>query len=114
MPRLVIALCALLLLAGCRSRVIVVSTTNTGPSAIHNLEVQYPGGSYGIPVLGPGRTHEYRIKPFRPGDLLVNYLDATGTANKHIGPALKKNDEGRITLMISDKDFKWTASITNE
>ena len=111
MRRLAIAMFVLLLLAGCRSRVITVATTNTTHAIIRNLEVQYPGGSYGIPVLEPGRTHEYRIKPFRAGDLLVSYIDESGTVRKHTGPTLKKDEEGRIVITISPSDFKWTADL---
>jgi hypothetical protein len=101
MRRLILLACALLLLAGCRSRVIVVSTINTGDAPIRNLEMQYPGGSFGVATLLPGHTHEYRIKPFRTGDLLVQYLDAAGSPRKYVGPRLHKDDEGRISITIS-------------
>jgi hypothetical protein len=99
--------CALVL-AGCRSHVIAVTITNNGSDAIRNIEVQYPGGSYGINRLEPGRSHTYRIKPFSAATMQISYEDAAGKQQVKSGPRVEKGQEGALSVSIKGRDLTYT------
>ena len=88
-------------ITGCRSRVIQVTITNTGREAIRNIEVQYPGASYGITQLKPGASHQYRIKPLSTATIQISYEDSTGKQQIKSGPRVEKGQEGTLTIIIN-------------
>ena len=62
MRTLLAASILLLLISGCtfQSRVIQVTLVNNGQHEARNIEFRYPGGSFGVASLAPGKTYEYR------------------------------------------------------
>jgi len=105
-----LAFVILLALSGCRSRVLIVTVENKTSEPIRNLDVEYPGGSYGVPVLRAGARHEYRIKPFFVGNLTLSYLDSTNQERHAAGPKVAKNDEGHISVEIT-QTVSWNPQI---
>lgn len=110
-PRSRIAALALsfsfLILAGCRSHVIVVTIANHSGAAIQNLEVTYPGGSFGKASLAESETYSYRIKTLRNGGFAITYLDAAGRSRSKKGPALQANAEGALDVEIRATDINF-------
>src|SRR6266404_4308055 len=93
-------LATLLLLAGC-SRVTSVHISNDTGSEIHNVEVEYEGGSYGISHLPAGKTHDWRIKPFADKPIVITYVDPQNQQHKARGPLVKKNTTAEVNIHIS-------------
>jgi hypothetical protein len=108
--RLVLISIALILIAGCRSRTIMVSIHNADESPIRNVEVQYPGGSYGAAQIGPGYTHGSRIKPRSAGNIQIGYVDAAGHQQQKSGPRVEKDQEGLIEVTIKGSELTYKVS----
>jgi hypothetical protein len=98
-------------LVGCRSRVIQVTITNTGREAIRNIEVQYPGGSYGVARLQPGTSHQYRIKPLSAATMQFSYEDSNGKQQIKSGPRVEKGQEGTLDVTINGANLDSKLSV---
>jgi hypothetical protein len=98
----------LLALSGCtfQSHVIHVTLINAGTREARNIEFRYPGGSFGVASLAPGKTYEYRIKPFYTGSVEVECaygdLKLRSTVTR-----VEKEQEGKATVSISEMGVKW-------
>jgi hypothetical protein len=109
--RLASGLLILLLLFGCRSHVIVINIHNMTDAPLKNIEVTYPGGSYGLGTLAPSANHESRIKPLRTGAVEFTYIDGKGVARKNSWKAVNKNDRGRIDVHIEPERVHIAANL---
>ena len=98
---------ALLLLCctivGCRSRVVRVNLVNTSAQPITVVTVDYPGASFGVEQLNPGKTFLYPIKPQETGPLKIQFTDANGHSHNFTGPTLNKNDEGSLEIRLDQQ-----------
>jgi hypothetical protein len=108
-----VLLALLVVTFGClRSQVIEVQIVNTGTAAVRNVEVQYPGGSYGAPELVPNKPHLYKIKPFSAAPIQITYVDSSGKRQNSSGPRVSKGDHGVIAITINDAGLQWDAQVT--
>ena len=98
----------LLLLSGClfQSHVITVTILNKGKLEAHNIEFRYPGGSFGISTLAPGKTYEYRIKPFYSGPVEIEYKYGEAKVRSTISK-VEKDQAGKATVAIDETGAKW-------
>ena len=94
-------LLALAALVGCKSRVIKVSVVNTSAQRVANVAIDYPGGTFGISSLEPGKTFPYTIKPLDNGPLKVEFTDAAGKRHQASPNTLHKNDEGSLMIKLT-------------
>ena len=92
----------LALLSGCRSPVVAVNITNRSPTPIRNIEVNFPGGTYGVSSIAAGKTFSNRIKVFYAGALQIQYSDASGKIKNLTGPSMNKYDHGNIQISIDE------------
>lgn len=99
--RLFILILTFALIAGCRSRVVEVKLVNASPQPLSIIVVDYPSATFGVDKLGPGATFQYAIKPLATGPLKVQFTDAQGRSHTYTGPALHKNDEGHLTVTLT-------------
>lgn len=88
-------------LVGCRSRVVQVKLINTSPKPISIIVVDYPTATFGVDKLEPGTTYQYPIKLLGTGPLNIQFTDADGHNHTYTGPTLHKNDEGSITVQLT-------------
>lgn len=88
-------------LAGCRSRVIQVTLINSSAQPVSIIVVDYPGATFGVNQLAPNATYRYAIKPQNTGSLKIQFTDAQGQSHTYTGPELHKNDEGGITVRLT-------------
>lgn len=88
-------------LVSCRSRVVEVTLVNTSSQPVSIVVVDYPGATFGVNTLTAGATYRYAIKPQGTGPLKVQFADAEGHSHNYTGPALHKNDEGSLTVKIT-------------
>lgn len=99
--RFLALLSALAAAAGCRSRVVQITLINTSQQPLSTIIVDYPGATFGVNQLDPGKTYRYPIKPLDTGPLKVQFADAAGHNHTYSGPTLHKNDEGAITVKLT-------------
>jgi hypothetical protein len=92
---------ALLAALGCRSRVVRVELVNTSPQPLYTIVVDYPGATFGVNQLAPGKTYQYTIKPQETGALKVQFTDAAGASHSYSGPVLHNHDEGNIRVALT-------------
>lgn len=86
---------------GCRSRVVRVELVNTSAQPLYTVVVDYPGATFGVNQLAPGKTYQYTIKPQETGALKIKFTDATGASHSYSGPVLHNNDEGSVRVALT-------------
>ena len=108
------ACCAWLILllalfcGGCHSRGINVSIQNNAKVPLLNVEVDYPGASFGTGSIPPNGSFWYRIKPTGDGQLTLSFDLQNGANHKEKGPTLHHGEEGNIILIVDqDPAGKW-------
>jgi hypothetical protein len=99
--KLAAALLVLLVLPGCRSRVVQVTLINTSQQPISTIIVDYPDATFGVNSLTAGKTFQYTIKPLETGALKVQFTNAQGVKHTSFGPMLHKGDEGSIRVKLT-------------
>lgn len=87
--------------AGCRSRVVQVTLVNASNRPLSTIVVDYPRATFGVNQLDPGKTFHYPIKPQDTGPLKIQFADADGHDHTYTGPVVHKNDEGAITVNLT-------------
>jgi hypothetical protein len=90
----------LLLLAGCRTRLIDTSIVNQGP-ALQLLEFDYPSASFGVDQLAAGAVYHYRFTVQGTGPLTLHFEDSAGRSYDTTGPTVDKGQEGSLTVTIN-------------
>ena len=92
-----------ILLIGCRAHGIDITIQNNGPTALRNVELDYPGAAFGTGAIAPGASYWYHIKPTADGDLTLSFEQDDGKTFKQKGPAVHAADRGRMALIL-EKD----------
>jgi hypothetical protein len=94
-------LLAVVAAAGCHTEMVHVTLINTSSQPLATIVVDYPGATFGVNQLGPGKTFQYNIKPLDTGPLKIQFTDAAGHDHAWAGPSLHKNDKGAITVRLT-------------
>ena len=111
--KLKLTICLLLamlsiLVTGCRAHGIDVTIQNNGPTAIRNVELDYPGAAFGTGAIAPGASYWYHIKPTDDGDLTLSFEQDDGRTFKQKGPTVHTADRGRMDLILEqDAQKQW-------
>ena len=92
-------LCVMLTL-GCRAKLVEVRVVNSGTTELHNIEVDYPSASFGIPSLAPGATYPYRIQFQDAGRMKVEFSDSKERPHSGKGPYAEQGQQGTLTLTL--------------
>lgn len=100
-----IFLVSLLLIAatGCGSHVVQITLVNSSQQPIKTIVVDYPGATFGVNVLEPGKGFQYKIKPLETGPLKIQFTDAKGAIHSYSGTVLHKNDAGEIVVKLTQE-----------
>lgn len=106
------ALAGLILTVGCRAKLVEVRVVNSGPTDLHNVEVDYPSASFGVSNLAPGATYIYRIQLQDAGRMKVEFSDGKEQPHSGKGPYVEEGQQGTLTLTLdaSGKN-QWTAQL---
>ena len=106
---------SLVLVVGCRSKLVEVRVVNSGTTELHNVEVDYPSASFGMSNLAPGATYIYRIQLQDAGRMKVEFSDSKQQPHSGKGPYVKEGQQGtlRLTLDASGKN-QWTPQLHPE
>lgn len=95
-------LCLCTLLLSCHklhSPGITITTINDSNQLVHTIEIDYPGGSYGIGSLAPGKSHVRWIKPSGSAQLRIDFIDSNGE-HQAKPLALQSGDAGTVVLHL--------------
>ena len=103
---------ALIVLVGCRSRVVQVKLINTSPKPLSIIVVVYPTATFGVDKLEPGTTYQYPIKLLGTGPLNIQFTDADGHNHTYTGPTLHKNDEGSLTVQLTQNSASAQSNVS--
>lgn len=108
MRRNTIVLSLLWLLAGCtfQSNVIHVTLVNAGTAEVRNIEVRYPGATFGVASLPPGKTFDYRVKPFHDGTVDIEYMAGEQRVRMAL-TRVREGQAGRARIVLNDAGAKW-------
>jgi len=112
LPRILIF--TFLVLVGCRSRVVNVQLINTSQKPISIIVVDYPTATFGVDKLEPGATYQYPIKLLGTGPLNIQFTDADGHNHTYAGPALYKNDEGSVTVQLTQSAASAQSNVSQQ
>ncbi|MHB1675223.1 MAG: hypothetical protein ACYCSP_13340 [Acidobacteriaceae bacterium] len=106
------ALASLVLVVGCRSKLVEVRVVNSGTTELHNIEVDYPSASFGVSDLAPGATYIYRIQLQDAGRMKVEFSDSKQQPHSGKGPYVAQGQQGTLTLTLdgSGKN-QWAAHL---
>ena len=99
---LVLLFCASL--AGCHklhSGGVTITTVNDSHQRVDTIEIDYPGGSYGIGSLAPGGSRVRWIKPIGSATLRIDFSDGNGEHQAKL-LRLQPEDSGAVVLHILD------------
>lgn len=86
LARLFVAICACLLLAGgmCRKTAGTnFMVTNNSAVIVRNVEVAYPGGTFGAPSIEPGKSVQKWVPATGVCHLKVRFNDAANKEQSH-------------------------------
>ena len=106
------ALVAPVLIAGCHSALVEATVVNSGPTILHNIEVDYPGASFGIPALAPGQVFHYKLQLRDAGRMKVEFRDSAQKSHSGKGPYAVEGQQGTLTITLdgSGKNV-WMANL---
>jgi len=93
-------------LAGCHtyklhSNGVTITTVNDSQQRVDTIEIDYPGGSYGIGSLAPGASRVRWIKPNGSALLRIDFNDGNGE-HQAKPLTLQSEDSGAVVLHILD------------
>lgn len=110
--RFAVPLLALAAVTACRSRVVQVKLVNTSSQPLSVIIVDYPTATFGVNKLDPGATYEYPIKVLGTGSLKIQFADANGHTHTYTGPSVQKNDEGTVTVKLTQESATATSDVS--
>jgi hypothetical protein len=98
-----LAVLLILSATGCRSRVINVRLVNDSAQPISVIIIDYPGATFGVNTLAPGKSFQYRFQPSENGALKIQFTNAQGVIHKITGPTVQRNQEGRMEIRFTQE-----------
>lgn len=98
----------LFLLAGCRSPWVQTTVVNQQDTPIKLVEVDYPGGSFGVQTIAPHASFHYRFHILANEAVKIGFTDAANHAHNASGPELHQGEEGSLAIDIEpDSKVAW-------
>jgi len=92
----------LLSVAGCKSRFISATIENDTSQPLRMVEVDYPGASFGVSVLAPHASYNYRFKALGTGPVTLSYIEDAGATHTASGPVVNDAQGGLLRVTISE------------
>lgn len=117
--RLVLFTCALallpILLTGCRSAWVQATVINHQSTPVRLVEVDYPGGSFGVQTIAAHATYRYRFHILADDKIALSWDDAAGKHHKSTGPAMQQGESGSLRIDINpDGQVSWNPTLTRK
>jgi hypothetical protein len=107
-----VALAAMSAVCGCKSAWVQATVINDEDTPVNLVEVNYPGGSFGIQNIAPHSSFHYRFHILSNDRADVDFTDAAGHTQDVKGPELEQGEEGtlRIDIQAGDK-VVWSTNL---
>ena len=103
---------ALVSLTGCRAHLVDTTVINSGSTTLHNIEVDYPSASFGIPALTPGQVFHYKLQLQDAGRMKVEFLDNAEKPHTGKGPYAVEGQQGTLTITLDGSGKNdWSANL---
>lgn len=111
-----ITACAVVLIAapltGCRSPWVEATIVNNEETPVNLVEVNYPGGTFGVQNIAPHSKYTYRFHILRNDRTEIDFTDVAGHSESVKGPELDQGEEGTLTIEIRAGDkVVWTTGV---
>jgi hypothetical protein len=101
--KIIAALLAVALLAGCRSHMATIRLSNSSAEPISTIIVDYPSATFGKDKLAPHETFSSSVKVTDTGALKVQFTDAKGVHHSYTGPVLHPNAGNDIEIRLTQE-----------
>lgn len=116
-----IALCSVMapglavLVAGCHSPWIQCTIVNRESAPVSLVEVNYPGGSFGVQAIAAGANYHYRFHALATDTVSLDFTDAARKSHTVTGPEIEQGQEGTLGIEIAaDGQVNWTAGLARK
>ncbi len=97
---------------GCRSPWVQAVIVNQQNTPVNVVEVDYPGGSFGVQSIAPHSTFRYRFHLLGTDKVNITFIDAAEQNRKSTGPELEKGQAGTLRIEIEPGDhIQWSSSM---
>ncbi len=101
-----------LLVVGCRSPWIQCTIVNHQTAPVSLVEVNYPGGSFGVQTIAAGASYRYRFHSLGTETVSIDFTDAARHNHTVAGPELKLGQEGSLGIEIQPgNQVAWTPNL---
>lgn len=98
--------------SGCRSPWIQAVIVNDQNTPVNIIEVDYPGGSFGVQSIAPHAAFRYRFHLLGTDKVVLTFTDAAEQNRKSTGPELEKGQAGTLRIEIEPGDrVQWIPSL---
>jgi hypothetical protein len=101
-------------LQGCHSTGVDVTIRNNARVPMRNVELDYPGASFGIGSIGAGSSYTYRIKPTGNGQMILSFDQENGKAFREPGPKIDRGIDATLIILVDqDASNEWRMRVEN-
>jgi len=101
-----------LLVAGCHSAWIQCTIVNHESTPVSLVEVDYPGGSFGVQTIAAGASYRYRFHALATDTASLDFTDAARKSHKATGPEIEQGQEGTLGIEIApDGQVRWMPAL---
>jgi hypothetical protein len=77
------------------------------------VEVNYPGGSFGVQTIAAGGSFRYRFHSLGTDTLSIDFTDAARHDHTVKGPELQQQQQGTLEIAIEPGNrVTWTPALT--
>lgn len=104
---------ALLLLAGCHSPWIQCTIVNRQATPVSLVQVNYPGGTFGIQSIAAGASYHYRFRNLASEQVTLDFTDAGYHNHTAKGPQLLEGQQGTLRIeILPENKVAWSPNLT--
>lgn len=101
------------LTAGCESPWVECTIVNRQTTPVSLVEVNYPGGSFGVQTIAAGAVYHYRFHALSTDTLSIDFMDAARQSRSVKGPELEQGSAGTLQIEIQPgNQVRWTPAVT--
>ena len=107
-----LAALAMAMALGCRSHGIDVTIQNNAKVPLRNVELDYPGASFGTGSILPGASYWYHIKPTADGEITLSFEEENGKAFRQKEPVVHAGEDGRMIIIVDQNSSgQWSLRV---
>ena len=103
LPLLAVALGCALGCAGYKSPGVTFNLVNDSGAVIHNIEIDFPGGSYGISSLRAGEHRSRWVRVIGSAPLKIDFVDAGNQSHTANLIELHAGENGSVVIHLLER-----------